>query len=229
MSVGAVFDAAARDYDRARRQLVPGFDRFYGAVFEFLVPYGRDGRLRVLDLGAGTGLLSAMVAGWFPEARVTLVDLSEGMLDVARGRFAADPERFEFRVMDYAGDEGWGEQDIIVSALSIHHLEDAGKKEVFRRAYESLAPGGVFVNADQVLGATPEMEARYHSYWLRRAREAGVGERDLAAALERMKQDKSATLAPQLRWLAEAGFEAVDCVYRDHQFAVYGGYKQRRR
>ncbi len=229
MSVGAVFDAAARDYDRARRQLVPGFDRFYGAVFEFLVSYGREERLRVLDLGAGTGLLSAMVAGRFPEARVTLVDLSEGMLEVARRRFSAEPGRFEFRVLDYAGDEDWGEHDIAVSALSIHHLEDAGKKEVFRRAYESLAPGGVFVNADQVLGATPGMEARYHRYWLRRAREAGVGELDLAAALERMKQDKSATLASQLRWLAEAGFEAVDCVYRDHQFAVYGGYKQRRR
>jgi tRNA (cmo5U34)-methyltransferase len=166
-----------------------------------------------------------MVAGWFPEARVTLVDISGGMLEMARRRFAADPERFAFRVMDYAGEEEWGVYDIVVSALSIHHLEDSGKREVFRRAYESLSPGGVFVNAEQVLGATPEMGARYYEYWLRRAREAGVGERDLAASLDRMKQDKSATLAAQLGWLTEAGFEAVDCVYKDHQFAVYGGYK----
>ncbi|HJQ29252.1 MAG TPA: hypothetical protein VJ827_07905, partial [Rubrobacter sp.] len=61
MSVGALFDSAAEDYDRARRQLVPGLDRFYGAVLES-VPFATDEEIRVLDLGAGTGLLSAMVA-----------------------------------------------------------------------------------------------------------------------------------------------------------------------
>ena len=34
MTVGALFGEAARDYDRARRQLVPGFDRFYRVVLE---------------------------------------------------------------------------------------------------------------------------------------------------------------------------------------------------
>ena len=81
------------------------------------------------------------------------------------------------------------------------------------------------MNADQVLGATPETEERYHGYWLRRAREAGVAKRDLNAALERMKQDRSSPLDSQLVWLEEAGFEAVGCVYEDHQFAVFGGYK----
>jgi hypothetical protein len=34
VTVGTMFGHAAWDYDRARRQLVPGFDRFYGAVLE---------------------------------------------------------------------------------------------------------------------------------------------------------------------------------------------------
>lgn len=224
MSVGVLFDAGARDYDRARRQLVPNFDAFYGAVFD-LLPFEKDQPVRVLDLGAGTGLLSAMVAERFPEARITLADVSGEMLEVARRRFSSDSARFGFRVGDYAREEDWGRYEIIVSALSIHHLEDPDKRRVFRRAYESLSPGGAFVNADQVIGVTPEIEERYHGYWLRRAREAGVAERDLNAALERMKQDRSSTLDSQLVWLKEAGFEAVDCVYRDHQFAVYGGYK----
>ena len=224
MSVGLLFDAGARDYDRARRQLVPGFDDFYGSVFE-LLPFSKGRPLRVLDLGAGTGLLSEMVADRFPEARITLADISEEMLDVARRRFASDSTRLEFRATDYAGEEGWGEYEAIVSALSIHHLEDRDKRKVFNKAYESLSPGGVFVNADQVLGATAEIEERYHEYWRRKTREAGVADRDLKAALERMKEDKSATLASQLVWLKEAGLDPVDCVYKDHQFAVYGGYK----
>ena len=223
MSVSAMFDAVAGDYDRSRRQLVPDFDNFYGSVFELLT-FEKDQTARVLDLGAGTGLLSAMVAERFPEARITLVDISEEMLEVARQRFVAEPARFDSRVMDYA-EEDWREYEIVVSALSIHHLKDPDKRRVFRKAYESLSPGGVFVNADQVLGATPEIEDKYHEEWLRRAREAGADEDDLDAAIERMKEDRQATLASQLGWLKEAGFGGVDCFYKRGRFAVYGGCK----
>ena len=33
MTVGALFDAAAQDYDRLRQQLVPGLDGLYGSAF----------------------------------------------------------------------------------------------------------------------------------------------------------------------------------------------------
>jgi tRNA (cmo5U34)-methyltransferase len=65
VTVGALFGEAARDYDRARRQLVLGFDRFYGVVLES-IPFQTEQEIRVLDLGAATGLLSAMVVEKFP-------------------------------------------------------------------------------------------------------------------------------------------------------------------
>ena len=175
MTVGEVFDAAAGDYDRARRQLVPGFDGFYGAALAS-VPFGRGEPIRVLDLGAGTGLLGALAADRFPRSRVTLVDLSVEMLRVARRRLAGEPGRFEFRNMDYArkplpgGPRGY---DLVVSALSIHHLTHGDKRELFEKVYDSLAGDGYFVNADQVQGETPEEETRYREWWLRRVREAG--------------------------------------------------------
>ncbi len=233
--VGAVFDEAAEGYDRTRRLLVPGLDGFYGAVFG-LVPFGRDEPVRVLDLGAGTGFLSAMVAERFPRSRVTLVDLSVEMLRVARRRFAGrsagDAGRFEFRTMDYArkplpgGPRGY---DLVVSALSIHHLTDGDKRELFEKIHDSLADGGHFVNADQVLGETPEEEARYGEWWFGRVREAGVTEEDLALAVARMRADKNATLKAQPGWLEEAGFGSVRSAYRDHRFAVYGGRKGQER
>ncbi len=231
MSTGALFDAAARDYDRARRQLVPGLEDFYGAALES-VPFGRNKEIRVLDLGAGTGLLSAMVAERFPRSRLTLVDLSVEMLRVARRRFAAEPGRFEFRNMDYARTPlpaGPGGYDLAVSALSIHHLTHGDKRELFEKVHDSLAEDGYFVNADQAQGETPEEEAHYEGWWLRRVREAGVSEEDLAAALARMRADRNATLEAQVRWLEEAGFESVRCAYEDHRFVVYGGRKGRER
>lgn len=236
MTVGALFDEAAAGYDRARRQLVPDLDGFYGAAVEG-VPFGREEPIRVLDLGAGTGLLSVMFATRFPRSRVTLVDVSVEMLRVARRRFAkafagapaGDTGRFDFRVMDFARkplpNGVPGGYDLVVSALAIHHLTDGDKREVFEKAHDALLPGGYFVNADQILGQTPEEEARYREWWLGRVREAGVSEEDLAAALTRMRADRNATLGAQLGWLAEAGFEAVDCPYRNHRFAVYNGRK----
>ena len=227
MTVGALFGEAARDYDRVRRQLVPGFERFYGAVLES-IPFEEEREIRVLDLGAGTGLLSAMVAGRYSRSRVTLVDLSVEMLRVARRRLTGEKSRFEFRTMDYARKplpRTEGGYDVVVSALSVHHLTHGDKRELFEKVHRSLAVGGSFVNADQISGETPEEENLYEQWWLRRVREAGVSEEDLAAAISRMRADRNATLNDQLGWLGEAGFENVGRKYEDHRFAVYNGRK----
>ncbi|MCU1351841.1 MAG: SAM-dependent methyltransferase, partial [Acidimicrobiales bacterium] len=55
---GAWFDRWVDSYDAGRRQLIPCFDAFYGAAAE-VAALGRSGTVRVLDLGAGTGILSA--------------------------------------------------------------------------------------------------------------------------------------------------------------------------
>ena len=225
MTVGSLFDEAAGGHDGARRRLVPGLDGLYAALLEGL-PFGTNEPLKVLDLGAGTGLLSAVIAGRFPCARITLVDLSVEMLRVARRRFAQEPERFEFRVMDFARKGLPGGYDLVASALSIHHLTNGDKRELFEKAHGALVAGGLFVNMDQVLGETPEEEVGYEEWWGRSVREAGASEEDLAAASRRMRADKNATLADQLRWLEEAGFGDVGCRYKDHRFAVYGGRKK---
>ena len=64
MSVQAVFEATAGTYEGARRRLIPCFDRFYGAAVE-LLPSETS---RVLELGAGTGLFSAMLRERMPRA-----------------------------------------------------------------------------------------------------------------------------------------------------------------
>ena len=225
MSVAALFDAAAENYDRARRQLVPPLDDFYGTAVE-AIPYEREDAIRVLDLGAGTGLLGAFVARAFPRARITLVDASPKMLGVARRRFADEPERLEFRVLGYAREPLPGEYEAVVSALSIHHLDGTEKRELFRKVYGVLCDGGVFVNADQVLGSTPEIEARYRETWFRQVREGGLDEEDLDAARARMEEDKMSTLEEQEAWLEDTGFRQVDCPYKNYGFAVYGGRKQ---
>jgi tRNA (cmo5U34)-methyltransferase len=88
----AVFEAHATTYeDDLRRRLIPPFDAFYGTAVEALGLAGAPLR-RVLDLGAGTGLLSVYVAAAHPGAELVLVDGSPAMLDRARERLAGGRE-----------------------------------------------------------------------------------------------------------------------------------------
>jgi tRNA (cmo5U34)-methyltransferase len=223
-TVQHAFDVAAEDYDRARRRLVPGFDDFYRAAID-LIQFPRESSLKVLDLGAGTGLMAAFIAYSFPNARITMVDISNEMLERARARFELAGPRFRFEVSDYGVDRIQEKYDVIVSALSIHHLSDEQKRSLFRRIHGALNDDGVFVNAEQFRCATPERHKFHHERWITRVRELGVDDRDLAAALERMKFDRAATLEEQLEWMREAGFRDIDCAYKNLIFAVYCGLK----
>lgn len=223
MDVKTIFDGAAADYDRLRRQLVPGFDNFYGAVLE-RIPYERDAAIRVLDLGAGTGLLTALVAAAFPNATFTLADISSEMLGKARERFTGKAN-FHYQIVDLEHEPLTGEYEVAVSALALHHLPHLQLADVFRKVYAVIVPGGAFINADQTLGTTPENERLYGERWISDVRANGCTEAEVQAALQRMTVDKTAALEDQLAWLRAAGFDHVDCWYKNYRFAVYSGRK----
>ena len=113
-----------------------------------------------------------------------------------------------------------GPFDAVVSALAIHHLEHPDKRALMARVHAALAPGGVFVNAEQVDGPTPELTALYAQRWAGDCRTLGASEEEIDAARERMRHDRCADVETQLAWLRDAGFAAADCTYRSWRFAV---------
>ena len=192
------------------------FDAFYGTAVEALELLGRP-PARVLDLGAGTGLLAARVAGAYPRAGLVLVDGAPAMLEQARARLG---ERAELHVADLADPLPAGPFDAVVSALAIHHLDDPGKQALFRRVREALPPGGVFVNAEQVAAPTPCFQRCYDAWHESASAAAGATPQEWAGAVERMGHDRCSDIESQLRWLREAGFDAADCLFKHHCFAV---------
>lgn len=210
------FSATAGLYDKNRSCLIPCFDAFYREAVD-LIPAGAQ---RILDLGAGTGLLAGFVRGRLPGAHLHLIDFSQEMLVQARQRFAGDA-KVTFKLADYTvAATLTGSYHAVVSALSIHHLEDAAKQALLRSVHAMLAPGGVFINADQVLGPTPALEARYRAVWLEEVRALGATEQQVSDSLYRQQQDRCATVEDQLVWMREAGFCDMDCWFKQGRFAV---------
>jgi tRNA (cmo5U34)-methyltransferase len=228
-AIGQLFSLGAQGYDAVRRNLVPCFDGFYGSALDAIGEWAgarASATLEVLDLGAGTGLFSAMVMGRLPQARLHLVDVSDPMLAQARQRFAgAAASSASFEVRDYTQGSLGGPWDLVISALSIHHLDDGAKRALFARIFEALRPAGLFVNAEQVLGPTPAAEARYRRLWDDQVLASGVDRLEYERAVERMRHDRCATLGDQLEWMRAAGFTEVDCAFKQWRFAVYFGMR----
>lgn len=212
----ATFEAHAAGYEGPRRRLIPPFDAFYGTAVDALSLLGRPPR-RVLDLGAGTGMLAARVAERYPEAELVLVDGAPAMLEQARATLG---DRATTVVADLADPLPEGGFDAVVSALAIHHLADEDKRALFARVREALPPMGVFVNAEQVAGPHPCFDRYYREWHEASARAAGTDDAEWAASLERMAHDRCADVESQLAWLRGAGFDAADCLFKDHRFAV---------
>ena len=214
----AVFSAHAPQYTALRRRLVPRYDDFYGAAVDAVRALGPATVTRVLDLGAGTGLMSAWICDAFAEARVDLLDGSAEMLAEARERLGARVG--EVRVQDMAAPLPAGPYDAVVSAYAIHHLADADKRALFTRVRDVLAPGGVFVNAEQVAGPTPELAELYRARWAADVAAQGASPEEIEAARGRRRFDLCADVESQLAWLREAGFAWADCPWKYWEGAV---------
>lgn len=221
-NVKDLFDAVAGAYDEQRKQLIPCFDQFYGTALSLLEP--EHEAPSILDLGAGTGLFSRMILHQFPQARLTLIDFSEKMLQEARLRFGSH-SNVNYIVGDYTNYSFTEKFDMVVSSLSIHHLPHMQKRQLFIDIFGMLREGGIFVNADQVQGTTPYTDSYYRERWLKSIHESGLEMEAINASIERRKQDINARMEDQLRWMDQAGFADVDCMFKYFDFAVFYGRK----
>ncbi|MFX3632535.1 MAG: trans-aconitate 2-methyltransferase [Candidatus Pristimantibacillus sp.] len=219
------FDSVAQHYDLQRRQLIPYFDEFYSTAAAWVNI--EKSAPRILDLGAGTGLFSSFVRHKYPDASLTLVDLSDEMLVQARHRFAED-HKVNYMAADITAlsalhfDEPF---DAVISSLAIHHLSHPDKCALFNSIYNLLTDGGLFVNADQAAGTSPYFDNLYKEQWENSILQSGLSSSVIASAIERRKLDVNATVADQLQWLRQAGFAHTDNVYKHNEFCIFFSQK----
>ena len=216
MTIQDSFGSVSKVYDSQRRKLIPCFEELYTSAIPLLK--SDSVTPRILDIGAGTGLFSSYLLERFPKANITLIDLSEEMLKVARERFKGYD--FEYIVDDYTAHPFEEKFDFVISALSIHHLTAKLKFSLFEKIYSILLSGGVFLNADQVLSPSAELEYQYATRWRHHVEQSGLSAEDIQATFARTLYDDPSTLAEHELWLKEAGFPVVDIVFKHYHFAT---------
>lgn len=218
MSVEEQFNLIAREYDDSRRRFIPCFEDYYRSTTDFIAANIRIPD-KIIDLGAGTGILTCYWYEAFPQSEFLLVDIADEMLEVAKKRFAG-LDNVSYLSADYTGILPGNKADAVISALSIHHLEDADKESLFAAVYDSLSDGGIFVNYDQFSAGSGCMNRWFDSYWENGLSQRGLTEHDIALWKERRKLDRECSVEEEMSMMRRSGFREVKCVYTYQKFSV---------
>lgn len=224
MTINNEFNKIASKYNSQRKKFIPFFDDFYGIATESAL--FTDNVImspNILDLGAGTGIFSDFILEKYPEAKIELVDISEDMIDVAKNNLKkysnADIKVTICDLNDF-NSENQETYDLIISSLAIHHLESIEKRRLYEKIFHLLKDGGIFVNADQFLGGTKELETIYRKIFDKIVLSAKLSQKEIEEAYERVRLDIREPLSAQMKWLRKIGFSEVDCLYKNYSFGV---------
>lgn len=103
---------------------------------------------KILDLGAGTGLELIYLFEKFPDVEVTVIDISENMLNELKKRF------FSNNVNVICGDffdiEFGNDYDAVISTSALHHFKPEEKNKLYKKVFSCLKDGGQFINCDKI-------------------------------------------------------------------------------
>lgn len=212
------FNSDVDIYDSGRRYFIPCFDDYYETGVKILSLI-KNNYKSILDLGAGTGLLTKYLYEKFPTAQYTLVDVAEKMLDIAKVRFQSK-NNFTYNVADYSSGLPAGDFDLITSALSIHHLDEGEKHLLYSLIYDKLPKGGCFLNLDQFNAGSEIINETYNKYWYDYILHSGITKEEIDRWISRKALDKENTVWDTISMLKEIGFDQSECVYQYLKFGV---------
>lgn len=187
-------------------------------------PHAKD----FLDIGCGAGNYTLKFLQVVPGCNVTLIDLSEPMLERAHQRVSAAQvgkvtcQQGDVRELDL-GEECF---DVMVGAAVFHHLRtDEEWERVFAQCYRALRPGGSFWISDLIEHSIPAIQELM--YWRYGEYLTGLGDQayrdhvfDYIA-----QEDTPRPLMFQLDILRKVGFREVDVLHKNSVFAAFGGVK----
>jgi tRNA (cmo5U34)-methyltransferase len=149
--VNAQFHMDPETYLEEIRADVPRYDDLQTATIE-AIPFAPG---RVLELGVGTGETTRRLLERYPNAEVTGLDSQPEMVFKAREHGIA--VRLA-RMQDPLPDGPW---DLVISVLSVHHLDADQKRDLVRRVREqwrALVMGDVVVAEPQVTSLEEDVD-----------------------------------------------------------------------
>ena len=193
------FEARLDGYDEHMMTNIESANEFYPFTAKQL-PTAEN--CQVLDLGCGTGLELQEYYTLNPSAKVTGIDLSQGMLAELKRKFVGKDITL---VLGSYFDVSLGENvfDAAVSVESLHHFTKEEKVPLYTKLKRALKDGGYFVLTDYL--SLSDEEEQMHRQNLRELKtEQGISDDAF------YHYDTPLTVKHETEALLEAGFSSVE-------------------
>jgi tRNA (cmo5U34)-methyltransferase len=115
--------------------------------------------VEILDLGCGTGLEIEGILEKAPNARITCIDMSEGMLALLKEKYKDHIGQVKIKLGSYF-DLPYGEMryDYVVSVMTMHHWKYDEKKSIYDKITSALKDGGKYIEGDYYVTLDEEKE-----------------------------------------------------------------------
>ena len=202
------FNARVDGYEEHMLTCIEGAEEYYR---ETVKCFPVTERLRLLDLGCGTGLELDGLFAVMPDLSVTGVDMAGAMLEKLREKHRGrDLTLIQGDYFKAELPEGFF--DAAVAVQTIHHFRDAEKIRLYRKILGALREDGLYVETDYVAKDEAEEQAMLLEA------DRLLGESGDGKSLYHI--DIPFTVEHQLRLMREAGFSKVNLVWRKPNTAV---------
>jgi len=200
----------AEKYEDDIRRSIPGYEEMHQKIDDIVAEHAANNKVdNVLDLGIGTGLTAERLLKFMPDAALTAVDFSEQMMKGAKKRLA--DAKVKFLIGDYSEIDFGKDYEVVASVIGLHHQNDDGKKKMFKKIYDALKLGGIFIFGDLVTYENEDKAKKNEEKHFQFLRENARDEESLREWEHHHRtQNLLAPIEYQIEWLKEAGFSEVD-------------------
>ena len=206
--MSAFFEARLDGYDRHMMTNIESATEFYPFTAS-LLPTSPN--CHILDLGCGTGLELEAYLPLCPCAKVTGIDLSQGMLTALRRKFA-DQDITLIAGSYFDVPFGEGVFDAAVSVESLHHFTKEEKVPLYSKLHAALKENGYFILTDY-FSLSDEEEMMHRRNLAAIKAEQGICDGEF------YHYDTPLTVQHETDALLEAGFSSVQVL--DHWGVTY--------
>jgi tRNA (cmo5U34)-methyltransferase len=215
MSVASHLGIKLSEYDKRIRTFIPDYEEMLG-VAAAAVP----ARTRIIvDLGIGTGALSARCLESAPNARVAGIDMDPAILSLAAERLG---DRASFTTGTFLRTP-LPPCDAVVASYSLHHVRTrSAKAALYRRIRTALRPGGLFLGVDSQPASDRRVWRAQRDAWLAHLRRTYSAARAAAIFKAWAGEDVYVPLDAEIALMAQSGFR-VEVLWRRGAFAVLRG------
>ena len=197
--MSAFFEARLNGYDAHMLNEIDSAKEFYTLTAQNLP---QEKNCHILDLGCGTGLELEFYLKYNPTAKITGIDLSQGMLEALKAKLSTytitliQGSYFDLPL----GENGY---NAAVSVESLHHFTQNEKIPLYQKLHRSLKKDGYFILTDYI-AASDEDEILFRRTYETLKQEQGITDHDF------YHYDTPLTVAHEIEALQTAGFSSVE-------------------